>query len=55
MESGGRIEVIELPNLNSPIEFHRRKRFNSLIASYITNIDLIFLRMECFLMMIEED
>lgn len=44
LETGDRIEVIELPNLNSPIEFLRRKRFNSLIASYITKIDLIFLR-----------
>lgn len=41
---GERIEVIEIPNLNSPIQFLSKHKYAARFATLVENTDLIFLR-----------
>lgn len=44
LELDNRIIVIEVPNLNSPIQFICRRKYEKYFSSIITQCDLIFLR-----------
>ena len=44
LELGNNIEVVEMPNLNTPKNFLRRGRYSRLIAEWVSKSDMIFLR-----------
>lgn len=44
VEISSNLEIIELPNLNSPINFLTRRKFISIIEEIISEVDLCFLR-----------
>ncbi len=44
LETGSNMSIIEIPNLNSPINFISRGQYQKLIATCVEKSDLFFLR-----------